>query len=406
MDKVQPPEKRKGIIQFPKDKMRSLEAACYGNSRIGRLLDYFIYGANLEAERHGLEESCKVVTLTRKQKDIFEKLNFNISRKTFIGYIHLLNEWGYVSSEPYGKVFTVNGEAIQTAIDNPPAEKSCNVVVKKQKVVDPEKVVLEEKVVILQQKVEVLEEKVVKLQLFVEEITTLQHGIPPAAESDEGHNFSPTSNYSNIRVITSSCSSEQTDETTASQSLQEHALPEKKEPPPHKQTEDASIPIADVTTEKRTNRSRKRNTEPLAQKPLPKLEEPYISEKGRTVWDVWLKMPWNKIAPPLTRVAVSHCETLATIDFSEDVLWKVINYARKNDNNGYYGGRAIQLGDVVREYPKWSNAQHTQGSGTQVEVVDMEADRERARIKNEQQLQLMRERRRKREEAKGVQQHG
>lgn len=358
---TEPTEKRKGIIQFPKDKIRCLETACHGNNRIGRLLDYFIYGANLEAERHGLEESCKVVTLIRKQKDIFEKLNFNISRKTFIGYIRLLNEWGYVSSEPYGKVFTVNGEAIQAALDTPPDEKSCSVVVKKPKVVDSEKVVLEQKVVELQQKVEVLEQKVVKLQHFVEEISTLQHGIRPLPESDEGHHFSPTSNYSNISNRTSS-SIEPTDKPTAS-TLQENQSPlpvsQEENQSPYQEKEETQEP---QPSEKQATKGKRSKKTSIPQNELSKLDEPILSEKAKAVWDVWLKMPWNKIVPKLTTIATGHCETLALVEFSEEILWKVVNYARKNDKNGFYDGRGIQLGDIVREYPKWSNEQITRDS--------------------------------------------
>lgn len=206
--------KRKGIVQFPeKGKARCLDAICYGNSRIADLLDYFIYGANLEAGYQDLDESCKVVTITRKHKDILEKLNFNLSRKTLIRYLDLLNEWGYVSSQPYAKDFTVNGDKIQEAIAKPPQkparapreprtaadQKSCNVVdLQLSKVVEE----LQQKVVNLQLKVVELQQNVVNLQQKVDILSTLQPALDPLVESAGGHNFDPYSNNSNNNNIT------------------------------------------------------------------------------------------------------------------------------------------------------------------------------------------------------------
>lgn len=113
-------------------------------------------------------------------------------------------------------------------------------------------------------------------------------------------------------------------------------------------------------TAKRSTKKKSSNGENPKQKELPHQEEPHISGKAKEVWDLWLKMPWNKLRPPLTETAAKHCENLATVDITETILWEIIRYIRDNDNNGYYKKRAIQLGDLVREYPKWSNAQHTQ----------------------------------------------
>lgn len=234
------PKKRKSIVQFPeRGKARCLEAICYGNDRIAGLLDYFIYGADLEAEHQKLEEGCKVVTFTRKHKDILEKLKFNISRKTLIRYLDLLDKWGYVSSATYSRIFTVNGDKIQEALANPPrksprkprATKSCKVENEsEQKVVDLSQEnnpttlqlleiiqKLEQKVVDLEQKVESLQpsnvvdlqlkvvelqQMVVNLQQKVDILSTLQPSLSPLAESDEGHNFDPYSNNSNNHNIT------------------------------------------------------------------------------------------------------------------------------------------------------------------------------------------------------------
>jgi len=138
--------------------------------------------------------------------------------------------------------------------------------------------------------------------------------------------------------------------------------PNKGKVEPTSRTNDAELHIARLTTRNRRSKKKTGNTEPLSQKPLPELvkQEPNLSEKAREVWNIWLKMPWNKIAPKLTDTAAKHCEDLAKVEFTEEILWKVINYARKNDKNGFYDGRAIQLGDIVREYSKWSNMHHTQ----------------------------------------------
>lgn len=144
---------------------------------------------------------------------------------------------------------------------------------------------------------------------------------------------------------------------------------------PPSRTNDAVLPIAPTATRKRVSKNKKRDTEQTLQTTLPELtrQEPIISEKARAVWNIWLKMPWNKIEPKLTETAAKHCEDLSKVDLTEEILWQVINYARKNDKNGFYNGRAIQLGDIVREYPKWSNTQHTQANQSKVTVSSASA---------------------------------
>jgi hypothetical protein len=93
--------------------------------------------------------------------------------------------------------------------------------------------------------------------------------------------------------------------------------------------------------------------------PPPKNTEPTLSDKARAVWEVWLQMPWNKdLEPTLTPTAAKHCEKLSTIEITVDIMFKVRNFAKKNDNNGYYEGKAWTLGNVVKEYPNWKSAEY------------------------------------------------
>jgi hypothetical protein len=96
------------------------------------------------------------------------------------------------------------------------------------------------------------------------------------------------------------------------------------------------------------------------EKPLPsKKTEPILSEKARVVWEVWLQMPWNKeMAPDLTETAAKHCEKLSTVEITVDIMFKIRNFANKNDNNGFYKGKAWTLGNVVKEYPNWKSAEY------------------------------------------------
>jgi uncharacterized protein YeeX (DUF496 family) len=430
----QPQNKPRKFIELPgKNKDRTLEAACYGNSRLGSLLDYFIYGANLEAERRNLDESCKVVTLTRKHKDIFDtlkKLKFNISRKTFIRYIGLLNQWGYVLSQPYGKTFEVCAEPILNAVNNPPQkddiQKSCNVVDEKSKVVDEEKVTLRKKVEELQKKVEEGDKKVYLLQQKVDLLSHLQH-LEPYVEQlvklAQSTQENPYSNYtSNNLVITKNVPIGTTDETaklpeqedkqeindanttpsltsarptdtnmgsnrngnsdrnadnsTSSSNKRDNKTIEqmtslivnpttKENSTGSGSSEDTAKEeknnIGGMTTRKRKYRQKTSETvEGPSQEPLPGIKEPKLSEEAKQVWDIWCDMPWNKgVQPKLTKTAADHCETLAKVGITREIMFKVRNFARskKNYPDGRYEGKAWFLGHVVIEYPKWKSAQ-------------------------------------------------
>lgn len=91
---------------------------------MGYLLEYFLTEASWELERQNLDESCKVVVLTRSHKDIFEKVKVNISHKSLIEFLKTFNEWGFVLNERYSKLYTVQADPIREAMYNP---KSCKV---------------------------------------------------------------------------------------------------------------------------------------------------------------------------------------------------------------------------------------------------------------------------------------
>lgn len=185
-------KKQDWLVTAPNDDesfLRHLQAACYGNEQIARLLIHMLYLARYEAERQHQPKSCKVVKFTRKHDDILvelkNKLKFNISKKTLIRYFDLLNEWGYVGSKRYGREFTVCIETIQQAVNNPPAlpepkqydrhpQKSCSTTTLQHSPSNEheELLLLREKVEGLQLKFEHLQLNVVALQEFVD---SLQH---------------------------------------------------------------------------------------------------------------------------------------------------------------------------------------------------------------------------------------
>jgi hypothetical protein len=117
-------------------------------------------------------------------------------------------------------------------------------------------------------------------------------------------------------------------------------------------------PVTTRNTSSKPRSPRVRVTEPL-QKPLPKLDDPKMSEEARAVWNVWIDMPWNKAIPPkLTVTAAEHCETLSKVLITQDIMFKVRNFAAKNDRNGFYKGKSWELGHVVSEYSRWKSAEY------------------------------------------------
>jgi hypothetical protein len=194
------PGKRSIFHISKKDKPRRLEGACYGNAKAGSLLDYFAYGVEKEIDYGRQDEGCKVVTLQRIHKDIMEKLPFNVCEKTLIRLLNLLNEWGYVTSEPYSRDFTVYGEKIQEGLKNPPKrperpyydrhpqkdskDKGCTSTTLQP---SEEKVVVSTNVVEVNKKVVTLQDKVVELQQKVDTFTTLQPHLEALVELYEAH---------------------------------------------------------------------------------------------------------------------------------------------------------------------------------------------------------------------------
>ncbi len=98
----------------------SLIAICHGNERIADVLDQFLYMASWEAKNKGLQGN-KVIRIKRTHQEILARLQFPVSLRSLISYLHQLNEWGYVRSQPYQRDFDVDFEKTQQAIDHPPA---------------------------------------------------------------------------------------------------------------------------------------------------------------------------------------------------------------------------------------------------------------------------------------------
>jgi hypothetical protein len=147
---------------------------------------------------------------------------------------------------------------------------------------------------------------------------------------------------------------------------------EKVEPSVDKQASDASL-IANPAIEKNAEPEvtpknvepkTTRNTSSKPRSPRVKVTqerktEPLLSESARRVWDIWLDMPWNKAIPPkLTETAAKHCETLSQVEISKDIIFKVLNFAKKNDRNGFYDGKSKELGHVVSEYSRWKSVEY------------------------------------------------
>ena len=193
-------------VNLPDGKLSAIgrpcfDAACYGNGRIGELLNYFVYEASIEAERQKLPEDCKVIKLARTHEDILQSVR--ISEKTLITYLKQLKIWGYVLSQPYHIEYIVNLEAVNDAILKPPelvqrrrvtkqTEKGC-----KSTTLQPNEceqgckvVELQEKVVSLQLQVEDLQHKVVSLQSLV--VTLQPYNLAQATlEQGSNGNFDP-----------------------------------------------------------------------------------------------------------------------------------------------------------------------------------------------------------------------
>lgn len=195
-----PQEKQKQptrwLVPFPEKKAvtgHPCRDACNNNAKQGELLLYFLQESSWELDRQGLDESCKVVKFTRSHKDILKRVN--ISEKTLIQFLKQFNTWGFVLSESYGKVFTVQAEPIYQAMYFPvftkkirqkslpstseeattsnAAQESCNVYLLQQRVEALEQVqlyniALEARVQALSEALEQESCKVVKLQKKVE----------------------------------------------------------------------------------------------------------------------------------------------------------------------------------------------------------------------------------------------
>lgn len=160
----------------------SFVRACRNNERIASVLDYFIYAAGKEGK------GCKVVKVVRTHKQILQGINNPPSRKSLIRYLDSLNEWKLVLSQQYQREFTVDLEAIQEALLNPPQAESRSQRLQEkggqvttlqpfEKVDKLQPINVEEllqKVDKLQQKVDTLQLKCGQLTTFCGQVTTLQ----------------------------------------------------------------------------------------------------------------------------------------------------------------------------------------------------------------------------------------
>lgn len=174
----------KWAIHIPTEKLSAFgrpcfDAACRGNNRIGRVLNYFVYEASREVERCKIDLSTiegKVVILQRTHDAILKALG-HMSEKTLITYLKKLTTWGYVLSVPYQKVYTVCLGAIEQAIQTPPEaekrtrphgatrKKGCNITTfQPDEMSEACQGDLQQKVVMLQKKVEQLQKKIDTLQ--------------------------------------------------------------------------------------------------------------------------------------------------------------------------------------------------------------------------------------------------
>lgn len=202
-------------VKFPEeDKLTrhlktSLVAACYGNERIADVLDQLMCAASWEAKNKGYPEKEKVVRIKRTAQEILDMLQFPTSRRTLNTYLHQLNEWGYVLSQPYQRDFDVHFETIQVAIDNPPAqpEKSCSEGLQEKggKCADLPPSEREEKggkVAMLSTKVANLHKKVETLSTNVASLATFQTRLEALEKLVQDHFFGATDITGNTTNIT------------------------------------------------------------------------------------------------------------------------------------------------------------------------------------------------------------
>jgi hypothetical protein len=252
-------------VTFPGYSRLSYIAVCRGHERIADLLDFFVYQASLRKDK---QERCNVVTFPCSHKDILEKLPIHLSRKTLISYLDALNAWGYVRSERYGRVYSVDISAIQAAVNHPPesvrrvktgGRQKCDASHPAElarcescKVVRLKLSEMEQNVVRLKLYVSSLELKVSQLQQYVSNVQLYNLPSAPSEMPLEGQSEkAPVFTDSNCHDTDSVCmqlasANVQHDEHTHSVSLLDDGVHQTQTPQPQPQTVSSST--CDVET--------------------------------------------------------------------------------------------------------------------------------------------------------------
>ena len=387
--KQQTSQKNKWAVQFPPNEKvtrfgrESLNKACYGNDRIGSLLNYFIYQAGYEIKQQSLPESCNVVVFARKLNEILERLNFDLSKKTLIRYLDLLNEWGYVGSERYQKVYTVNLEAIQTAINTPPDKpkrpaynrnankKSC-----KSTTLQPttnETVELRGKVEELQQKVDYLQQKVDQLHQIVDNLSTLQPLLTPCIQAPGGTQSEPHRNLELHRISieegTYGANAPVVTDQHTSSLFPENELPplETMEPEPPvspngSNGKNPDKPNKPAGKEKGKGKGNVTNDPPAAK---PKTGLDAHTEQEKAFWALWLNADQNKkVPPPYKDSAFDHIKTLAPQITTQEQMDSLVTFSREKTRKklNLPSLWKIELGNLRNCFSDWDREQQKQNS--------------------------------------------
>lgn len=111
------------LISFPENDpngRESLTRACRGNSRLGKLVGYFLYAASMEAAatRHSDLAASGTVRIDRFAHTIASYLK--VSEKSITTYTRQLAEWGFVTPHAYFHYYEVHVSAIREAVAHPP----------------------------------------------------------------------------------------------------------------------------------------------------------------------------------------------------------------------------------------------------------------------------------------------
>jgi hypothetical protein len=352
------------IISFPDEKTTTvgrpcLRAACRGNERISLVLNYFIYEASLQAQRHKLDlATTKVVVLQRTLDQMLTAVC--VSKKTLIGYLDRLNAWGFVLSQPYQREYTVCIEAITAAIREPPprasrkkppsvpASEGCT-----STTLQPDNVELAHKVVELQSQVELLQRKVVELQSKVEILQPFLVLLQPYNLAE------PASDAAGMEIL-------------KALRLREYKREERKE-----NVYDTSSPTSCVTDALASGDTTHRHSDTPDEEerekshPSPakgtrsthrrRANELELTPEGAKVLERWQMLRHKPL--PRTSGLIRAANQLGPCDPSSEDLKAVELHCYATDTSGYYN-RGVKLWDIAREFEGWQSAQARAARGT------------------------------------------